>query len=111
MTEELFKDVSTKAAFDELSGKAGDLPVFVDFYATWCGKCEMLTPELEEIAKANHDKAVYIKIDVEANEEVADMYKVECLPTLICIKNGDKIGEMKGSKVDNFKNFMSTHLK
>lgn len=59
------------------------------------------------MAREHGDKALYIKIDTEENEEVADMFKVECLPTLICLKNKEKAGEMKGSKVENFKKFMT----
>jgi thioredoxin 1 len=50
------------------------MPVFVDFYATWCGKCEMLKPELESIAEGNQGKAIYIKVDVEVNDEVAEEF-------------------------------------
>ncbi len=84
--------------------------MFVDFYATWCGKCEMIKPELEALAEQHGTKAVYIKIDVEENEEVAEEYQVECLPTLIMLKNKEKKGEMKGSKVENFKKFMEDNI-
>ena len=67
----------------------------------------MLKPELEQIAEENKDKAVYVKIDVEENEEVAEEYAIESLPTVICLKNKEKVGEMKGSKVENFKKFMT----
>ena len=90
--------------------EAGDKPVFVDFFATWCGKCEMMMPELEALAEENKDKALYLKIDIEENEEVAEMYQVEALPTLICIKKKENQGEMKGSKVENFKAFILKHL-
>mgnify|MGYP003598387518 FL=1 len=51
--------------------EAGEKPVFIDFYATWCGKCELLMPELEALASENKDKAVYLKVDIEENEETA----------------------------------------
>ena len=81
---------------------AGDRPIFVDFFATWCGKCELLKPEIEGAADTFKDKAVYIKVDVEENDEVAEEYQVECLPTLIQLKHKEKVGEMKGSKPGNF---------
>jgi thioredoxin 1 len=107
---EIFQHVATKDQFEEVLSKAGDKPVFVDFYATWCGKCEMLKPDLEDIAKSYLDKAYFIKVDVEENEEVADEYKVETLPTVMLIKNKERAGDMTGSKVENFKKFMTDNL-
>ena len=109
MTEH-FKHAATKAEFDELVASAGERPVFVDFYATWCGKCELLKPDLEAVASANADAAVYVKVDVEENEEVAETYAVESLPTVILIKGKEKLGEMKGSKPENFKKFIQEGL-
>ena len=103
---EHFIQATTRAQFDELVASAGDRPVFVDFFATWCGKCELLKPDLEAIAEEHKGEAVYIKIDVEENDEVAEEYQVESLPTLIHIKNKEKAGDMKGSKPENFKRFM-----
>ena len=110
MSEEYFKSATNRAEFDQLVADAGSKPIFVDFYATWCGKCELLKPELEAIADSHKDKAVYIKVDVEENDEVAEEYQVECLPTLILLKGKDKQGEMKGSKFENFKKFMEDHI-
>ena len=109
MTEH-FKHAATKAEFDELVASAGDRPTFVDFYATWCGKCELLKPDLEAVANDHADQAVYIKVDVEENEAVAEEYAVESLPTVILIKAGAKVGEMKGSKPENFKKFIEEGL-
>ena len=67
MTEEVFVQATTKEEFDSLVTSAGEKPIFVDFFAPWCGKCEILK-ELETIAATYRDKAVYIKIDVEQNE-------------------------------------------
>ena len=109
MTEH-FKHAATKAEFDSLVESAGDRPVFVDFYATWCGKCELLKPDLEAVADAHVDAAVYVKVDVEENEEVAETFAVESLPTVILLKGGVKQGEMKGSKPENFKKFIEEGL-
>ena len=70
----------------------------------------MLKPELEAIADVHKEKAVYIKVDVEENDEIAEEYQVECLPTLIMLKGRDKKGEMKGSKSENFKKFMEENI-
>ena len=84
--------------------------MFVDFFAVWCGKCEMLKPELETIADEFKDQGVFMKVDVETNTEVADLYKVQCLPTLIYIRNGEFKDEMKGSKTEKFVAFVEEHI-
>ena len=71
---EQFKQVENKEVFQKMLDEAGSKPVFVDFFATWCGKCEMMMPELEAIAQANSDKGVFLKVDIEENEEVAELY-------------------------------------
>ena len=68
--------------FEELI-KSGD--VLVDFFATWCGPCKMLTPELEEIK----DKIKIIKIDVDKNPNLAKKFGVMSVPTLIYFKTTD----------------------
>ena len=105
-----FQQVPTLEEFQKQLADAGDKPVFVDFFATWCGKCQMLEPELEEIAENNKDKAIFLKVDVEENDEVAMEYEVECLPTLIHIKSKEKVSEMKGSKLDKIKKFFEDEI-
>ena len=70
----------------------------------------MLAPEIEEIANANKAKAKFIKIDIEENDDVAQNWDVECLPTIILLNKGEKVGEIKGSKLDKIKDFMVKHL-
>ena len=65
-----------------------------------------MKPELEAIAEQHKDEGVYIKVDVEENEEVAELYQVESLPTVALLRGKEKVSEMKGSKPENFKKFM-----
>ena len=62
--------------------------VLVDLYATWCGPCKMLSPIVDKIAEEEKDIKV-AKIDVDANAEVAEEYKVMSIPTLLLFKDGE----------------------
>ncbi len=62
-------------------------PVLVDFNATWCGPCRMLSPVLESVAKEN-DKVKIVSIDVDENEDLAASYGISSIPCLILFKNG-----------------------
>ncbi len=73
---------------------AQDTPVLVDFYADWCGPCQMMAPVLKEVADEMGDKVKIIKIDVDKNQPTAQRFGVRSIPTLILFKNG-KILENK----------------
>jgi len=68
--------------------------VLVDFYADWCGPCQMLEPIVESIA-AETDAAV-AKVDVDANQQLAAQYGVRGVPTLVLFAGGEKVQEMVG---------------
>ncbi len=82
MTEELnSKDFQQKVL-------NADRPVLVDFYATWCGPCKMLSPTVDEVAKEVSDRADVYRLDVDKAPDVAGQYGVMSVPTLIVFKNG-----------------------
>jgi len=74
--------------FDKEVLKA-NLPVFVDFWAPWCGPCNMVSPAVEEIGKENKEKMRTVKVNVDENQEIAMKYQIQAIPTLILFKDGE----------------------
>lgn len=72
--------------------------VFVDFFASWCGPCKMLSPVVEQLADAYQDKAAFIKVDVDQQEHLASQYNVSTIPTVLLIKDGKIVEQSIGFK-------------
>ena len=68
----------------------------VDFYATWCAPCKSQAPILEEVAGAVGNQAALLKVDVDKSRELADLYEVQGLPTLILFVDGDETRRFVG---------------
>jgi len=85
----------TDSNFDEEVLK-NDAPVLVDFFAPWCGPCQMMGPVVEDLAKEMEGKAKVGKINVDENPEMAGKYGVMSIPTIKIFKGGEVVKEMTG---------------
>jgi thioredoxin 1 len=73
-----------------------ETPVLVDFFATWCGPCQMLAPILKQVKDHLGDTVSIIKIDVDKNQQIASQYQVRGVPTLILFQNGKQLWRQSG---------------
>jgi len=65
-----------------------DIPVLIDFWATWCGPCKAIAPIVEDLAKEYDGKVKVGKVDVDENQQIAIKYGIRSIPTLLIMKNG-----------------------
>ena len=86
---------ANKNNFEEL--KALEKPTLIDFFASWCGPCRMVSPIIDEIADERDDVAV-LKVNVDDEPELAGAYGVYSIPTLVVLKNGEVISKASGYK-------------
>ena len=86
----------TKNNFEEEVLKS-EVPVLVDFWASWCGPCRMLAPVIAEIAEERNDIKVG-KVNVDEEPELAMKYRIEAIPTVFAFKNGAAVAKSLGYK-------------
>ena len=88
---------STTQTFQSDALDVKNLPVIVDFWAPWCGPCQMQGPILEDLVKEpGAGKAVVIKVNVDNNPDLAGQYGIMSIPALKVFKNGELVEEMVG---------------
>ena len=85
-----------------------DLPVLVDFWASWCGPCQMLSPVIAEIAEEYAGKVKVGKVNVDEQPNLANRYGIASIPTVMLFKNGEVVSTSLGYRP---KNELETMLK
>jgi thioredoxin 1 len=88
--------VTTDSTFDADVLKS-DVPVLVDFWATWCQPCKAIAPIVEGLANSNVGKLKVAKLDVQTNPKIATIYGVVNIPTLLVFKGGKIVGKQVGT--------------
>jgi thioredoxin 1 len=74
-----------------------DLPVLVDFWADWCMPCRMMAPVMEELAQAYAERALFGKVNVDENPQIASRYGIMSIPHFLIFKNGTRVEKIVGA--------------
>lgn len=90
----LTKNIKKMNSFNQII--KSDTPVLVDFFATWCGPCQMLIPILKQVKDSLGNRVSILKIDVDKNQTVASQYQVRGVPTMILFQNGKQLWRQSG---------------
>jgi thioredoxin len=94
MTEHLTKESFQEKIFDFENSKdwnyEGELPSIIDFYADWCGPCKMVAPILEELSEEYEGKVNIFKVDTEKEQELAAMFGIQSIPSILFIPKDEK---------------------
>lgn len=100
----------TESNFDQ-EVMQSEIPVVVDFWATWCGPCQMLAPVLEEVAEAYEGKVKVGKVNVDEEMSIAMKYHISSIPKLLMFKNGEVVNQSLGFlPKESLEKFFNSHL-
>ena len=87
----------TDADFDAVA-LATDRPMLVDFWAAWCGPCRMMSPAFAQAAQQLGDRALLVKVDTDANPQLAQRFAIRSIPTLVKIVQGREVARSSGAQ-------------
>ncbi|XP_043107337.1 thioredoxin-like [Puntigrus tetrazona] len=96
--------------FDKALAEAGDKLVVVDFTATWCGPCQSIAPFYKGLSEnPDYANVVFLKVDVDDAQDVAQSCEIKCMPTFHFYKNGKKLDDFSGSNQDKLEDMVKRY--
>ncbi|KAJ3478879.1 hypothetical protein NLI96_g9451 [Meripilus lineatus] len=101
------KAITSLAEFKEVIAKGN--PVFIDFWATWCGPCRVISPIFEKLSD-QFPNAEFYKVDVDEQPDISQEVGVRAMPTFIAFKNGEKLGDLVGANPNGLTTLIQTHV-
>ena len=111
MTNELEKVIPINATQWDEKVLNSDIPVLVDFWAEWCGPCRMVGPIVEQLAQSLKGKVKVSKLNVDQNQDIAEKYNIQSIPSLVLFKNGNEIARIVGfSPKEKYEKFVNNAL-
>jgi len=111
MASENMIDVTDDTFEKEVIEKSKEIPVVVDFWAEWCGPCQMLTPVLDKVAEQYKDKVAFVKLSTEENSKKAEEYDVSSIPDVKLFKDGKVVDTFIGAIPESqIKDFIDKNL-
>jgi len=107
--------MTVKAVSDKKSWEtdviSSPMPVFVDFWAEWCGPCRMVSPVVEELSNEYDGKVSFVKVNVDEANEIASKYNVFSIPTLAVFNKGEIVAQQVGAaSKESYKNMIDKAL-
>lgn len=102
-------EVHSKISFDASIGSSDKL-IVLDCFATWCGPCKVIAPEVVKFSEEFQDKAEFYKVDVDQVPDLAQELNVRAMPTFMLFKNGEKVGEVVGADKRALRNKIEANL-